>query len=251
MGDEYRASLGFGGRGNDIINLPGSFDDSTSTVKVYGGLGDDQLLAPAEVGDGGDTVMLFGGEGNDKIEGIALVTTEQKLYGGAGDDKIIAADGQTADHYMEGNDGNDIIYGAVDGANETIFGDFPAATITSDENGIPILGGNDKIYGSDNLTAAQTIAGGTYDDWIWSGTNIMGAVKIYGDNDSTTPLTEDSSALNINDGEDIIYIGNDNTLVYGWGQGGNDKMIGGFGAAQIEKLYGGSGDDKIWLVNPE
>ena len=75
------------------------------------------------------------------------------MYGGAGDDKIIAADGQTADHYMEGNDGNDIIYGAVDGANETIFGDYSAASITSEENGIPIHGGNDKIYGSDNLTA--------------------------------------------------------------------------------------------------
>ena len=54
---------------------------------------------------------------------------------------------------MEGNDGNDIIYGAVDGANETIFGDYSAASITSEENGIPIHGGNDKIYGSDNLTA--------------------------------------------------------------------------------------------------
>ena len=73
MGDEYRASLGFGGRGNDIINLPGSFDDSTSTVKVYGGLGDDQLLAPAEAGDGGEDVYLYGGEGNDKIEGISNI----------------------------------------------------------------------------------------------------------------------------------------------------------------------------------
>ena len=76
MGNEYRNSLGYGGRGNDIINLPGSFNDDTSTVKVYGGLGDDQLLAPDVAGDGGDTVLLSGGEGNDKIEGIANVTTE-------------------------------------------------------------------------------------------------------------------------------------------------------------------------------
>ena len=76
MGDEYRASLGFGGRGNDIINLPGSFDDAASTVKVYGGLGDDQLLAPTEAGDGGASVLLEGGPGNDKIEGIDLVTTQ-------------------------------------------------------------------------------------------------------------------------------------------------------------------------------
>ena len=40
---------------------------------------------------------------------------------------MIAADGQIADHYMEGNDGNDIMYGAVDGANEDIYGDYSAA----------------------------------------------------------------------------------------------------------------------------
>ena len=64
-------------------------------------------------------------------------------------------------------------------------------------------------------------------------------------------MDEDSTALNINDGDDIIHIGNGNTNVYGWGQGGNDKLIGGYGPAQLEKLYGGSGDDKIWMVSPE
>ena len=51
------------------------------------------------------------------------------MYGGAGDDKIIAADGQVADHYMLGNDGNDIIYGAADGASEKIYGDSPVGTV--------------------------------------------------------------------------------------------------------------------------
>ena len=76
------------------------------------------------------------------------------MYGDAGDDKIIAADGQTAVHYMEGNDGNDIIYGAADGSAETIFGDFSNADIEAFENGTPVLGGDDKIYGSDNLTVS-------------------------------------------------------------------------------------------------
>ena len=75
MGNEYRKSYGYGGRGDDIINLPESFDDATSIVRVYGGLGNDQLLAPKDVGTGGDTVFLFGEEGNDKIEGIPLITT--------------------------------------------------------------------------------------------------------------------------------------------------------------------------------
>ena len=105
---------------------------------------------------------------------------------------------------MEGNDGNDIIYGAEDGVSESIYGDFLRAVITLEEDGIPILGGDDRIYGSDNLAGAQFITGGTYNDFIMSGTNVMGPIAIYGDNDSGTPLTEDSSGLNINDGDDII-----------------------------------------------
>ena len=37
--------------------------------------------------------------------------------------------------------------------------------------------------------------------------------------------------------------------MYGFGQGGNDKLIGGVGDT-IEHLYGGSGDDKLWAHNP-
>ena len=117
--------------------------------------------------------------------------------------------------------------------------------------GTPILGGNDKIYGGDDITGTQTIAGGTYDDLIYSGTNVSDDITIFGDNDTATPLTEDAAGLNINDGNDIIDVGNDNMNVKVYGQGGNDKIIGGFGVMQIDRLYGGSGDDKIWLVNPE
>ena len=96
--------------------------------------------------------------------------------------------------------------------------------------GTPILGGNDKIYGGDDIAGDQTIAGGTYDDTIWSGTNVTGDITIFGDNDTSTPLVEDETGLNINDGDDIIDVGNDNSNVRVYGQGGNDKLIGGFGA---------------------
>lgn len=78
---------------------------------------------------------------------------------------------------------------------------------------------------------------------------------MFGDNFSATPLTEDDTALNQADGDDIITLGNNlrgTTKVYG--QGGNDKIVGGWtddtGAPQIEFFYGGSGDDKIWMVSP-
>ena len=39
----------------------------------------------------------------------------------------------------------------------------------------------------------------------------------------------DANGLNINDGDDIIDIGNNNLIVVAVGQGGNDKIIGGYG----------------------
>ena len=39
-------------------------------------------------------------------------------------------------------------------------------------------------------------------------------------------------------------------VVWAYGQGGNDQIVGGWGPMQVDKLYGGSGDDKIWLINP-
>ena len=92
------------------------------------------------------------------------------------------------------------------------------------------MGGNDKIYGGDDLPGPQTLVGGVYDDQIWSGDQIIGDLKIYGDNISATPLVEDAAGYNLNDGDDIIDIGNDNANVFAFGQGGNDKIIGGFGS---------------------
>ena len=74
---------------------------------------------------------------------------------------------------------------------------------------------------------------------------------IFGDNGTVAATVEDENGLNINDGDDIIDVGNNNTDVRVFGQAGNDKLIGGYGPSQVDRLYGGSGDDKIWLVNPE
>ena len=56
------------------------------------------------------------------------------------------------------------------------------------------LGGNDKIWGGDNLMEGQLISGGWYDDKIWTGNNVgegsqggpLGStfdLLVYGDND--------------------------------------------------------------------
>lgn len=141
------------------------------------------------------------------------------------------------------------------------------------------LGGDDQIWGGDDGVMGQLIVGGPYNDKIWTGSGVTGGANktapnvnaydllVYGDkNDwvstlsNFTPdegvvgesaLVEYPDTFNKFDGDDIIDVGNDNMKVYVYGQGGNDKIIGGHGTNQVEKLFGGSGDDKIWLVNPE
>ena len=121
------------------------------------------------------------------------------IQGGEGSDKIVAGN-QYAFQKVYGEDQDDIIYGGDGGTtSEHLFGDYELEGI-----GTPLRGGNDKIYGGNDMVATQTIAGGTFDDQIWSGSNVSGDIKIYGDNDSTTPLTEDATTFNINDGDDLI-----------------------------------------------
>ena len=125
MGDEYRKSYGFGGRGDDIINLPGSFiGNAASQIRVFGGYGDDMILAKS-VDDtaGGPSARLYGDEGNDKIYGIHKLSNLSRLEGNDGDDKLISGEEIMVLSSIEGNGGNDIIYGADSGTQEIFIGD--------------------------------------------------------------------------------------------------------------------------------
>ena len=51
-------------------------------------------------------------------------------------------------------------------------------------------------------------------------------------------------------GDDFIDLGDFNYSNYGFGGGGNDKIIGGGQWEFNQKLYGGDGDDKIFAINP-
>ena len=45
-------------------------------------------------------------------------------------------------------------------------------------------------------------------------------------------------------------MGDYNYSNYGFGGGGNDKIIGGGLYEDEQRLYGGDGDDKIFMINP-
>ena len=198
--------------------------------------------------------MINGGDGDDLVYGgnKFAAKVNQRLYGDIGEYYA---------YYGKLNDGN---------------GGSPKWAYY-DDSADPPNGGNDQIWGGDDLMFGQFIAGGWYDDKIWTGNNV-GAnaalntgitdydVLVYGDNndntgfpagstfpgaDSGMPLIEDPLTFNKYDGNDIIDVGDDNMRVGVYGQGGNDKIIGGVGATQVDKLFGGSGDDKIWMIEPD
>ena len=145
----------YGGRGDDTIYLPKLF----RTLIFEGGLGDDLAIAgaedeaifplmpepPATAQRRNLTVNMKGGEGNDRLEGVHKAR-DNKIYGGDDNDKIIAGnDNVTLEVY--GEDHDDIIYGGDrTSTSEMLFGDFMLGGV-----GTPEKGGNDKIYGGNDI----------------------------------------------------------------------------------------------------
>lgn len=176
LGDGWGPTLAYGGSGNDTFNLP---VNGASTMKVYGGDGNDifdtdrdQLISTI-VPD----VKLFGGAGNDKITMLEF-SPKQYGYGGTGDDKIIFY-GTSAMIAIEGNDGDDIIYG-TDGIGvaggprqQKIYGDESNTSITANAD-LAGVGGDDKIYGGSDMLSNFIYAGGPANDLISLGSNLTG-----------------------------------------------------------------------------
>ena len=202
----------FGGDGNDDLRGDNGRDD------LYGGNGDDSLSGGGDgdslVGDSGNDVLTlnnngsdsgasyniigaiaeyaYGGDGNDVIfaDGPAFVVMLQagpvqafvRVDGEAGDDTIYgSSSGRTE---AEGGDGNDVLYGrgrdntlTGSSGDDRIFGAFNGTSTIDGGNGNDILegfgrliggNGNDRITGS-SLISPDTIDGGAGDDVIFTG----------------------------------------------------------------------------------
>jgi Ca2+-binding RTX toxin-like protein len=213
QGDEGDDVL-FGRAGNDR-GAGGAGNDT-----IHGDDGDDHLL-----GDEGDDV-LFGDTGFDRLEGGAGADT---LWGGAEDDVLFAGTG--LGKRLFGEDGDDLIIGSDDGADDP---DFSDAVFFGDR--IEGGRGNDRIFG---LGGADRIDAGEGDDHVSGG--MHGDLILAGAGRDT---------VSGGAGDDVIHGGDDSDTIDGgagadriFGEGGDDRLSAGTGTG--DHVDGGAGDDEI------
>lgn len=251
-GDAARFDL----RGNEAINLVGSYDDeiiNNSAGRIIGGLsmggGNDRLSnsglieavggSAIDMGAGDDVVNLYIGstvrgaillgDGNDRItmnSYLAAVTVDA----GSGNDDITTSDG---DDVIHGGAGDDSIFAAA--GNDTIDAGAGDDMILADEGNDVIDGGE----GFDTLFLARA-TGPIHVDFA--------AGRVSGAGIGFDTFTSIENLL-LGEGSDTVIGGNgDDSLD---GAGGNDTLTGGAGddtlagSAGLDVLNGGSGDDQL------
>jgi len=258
-GEGYYGSTIRGENGDDTVYMPQG--TGTDDFYGYGGDGDDTFIRTASYGDTSDTgdvapntgEYVFGGAGNDIISGTHNVVEFSWLYGGDGEDKIYGGDANPNALYI-GGDGDDWIESGDNATgDEYIYGDSPDLKDDSTFDYIVAYGdadpryvtndrGDDVIYGGDNVAGDSYIHGGYGNDKIIGGHGLQSDyVKIYGDSGKSVfddleeglgnGLTNTQVRFegSPNDGDDLIDFGDSPEVdyLYGYGQGGNDKIIGG------------------------
>lgn len=243
-------------RGNEAINLVGTYDDEIingAAGRILGGLsmggGNDVLSnsgtikamggSAIDMGAGNDVVTLYTGS---NVEGTILlgdgddrITMNGGLFGvtldaGNGNDDITTSDGNDVIHAGAGNDS---IYASA--GNDTIDAGAGNDMILADEGNDVIDGGD----GFDTLFLARA-TGPVYVDF--------GAGHVSGAGIGFDTFTNIESLL-FGDGSDTVTGGNgDDNLD---GAGGNDTLNGGAGddtlagSAGDDTLNAGSGDDTV------
>ena len=183
------------------------FRSDVGDDSIYGNGGNDRLSG----GEGNDTIL--GGDGDDLLFGD---NGDDVLKGGPGNDAMQSGPGFGAD-LLIGGDGNDFMVGSDDG-NEFFAGP-----------------GNDFVV--DGSQRAETIVGGTGDDWIDAGDGHDGG--IFGDEANVFDLLAGLDPLG---GDDVLDggPGQDNHFSHG----GDDIMLMSEGS---NKFFGDYGFDWITL----
>ncbi len=253
----------YGNGGDDVI------DGGAGVDNLYGGAGNDSIIAGTGIGDhlygedGNDTITgsdegsdndpnffdgvyfgdwIDGGAGNDTIYGLGGA---DYIQGGDGNDWVDSGFGSD---YVRGGTGNDYLY-AGRGLGEHIDGEDGDDTIYGSDEGADTLSGGagqDQIYGQ---AGNDTITGDDGDDHLDGGIGVdvisggLGNDTLYGGGGVGDQLSGDAGDDTLHgsdDGADIILGGDGRDTIYG--HGGNDSLSGGNGDDIID---GGAGDDTI------
>lgn len=242
-------------------NLDDTFSNQTSIgCTAYGRGGNDWF----EGGEADDNLVLGAGDdtayGNGGEDRILGQNGFDKLYGGDGADRILGglSDPVLEGQWLHGGDGDDVIFGAVNGIDE-IWGNagddrlvvngnpFGLSSIVLGGDGDDTLfggdgnqslrggDGNDRLYGQGG--DQDRLYGGDGDDVLNAGTGEENYLRGGAGNDRLVGSDEanDGDYLFGEDGDDVIF-----------GRGGYDSIYGGRGN---DRLYGGDGQD--WLSGNE
>ncbi|WP_407278496.1 calcium-binding protein [Aromatoleum evansii] len=229
-----------GRKDDDTYNGTGSddtvnYDDSSKKVTV-------NLTSGTSRGQGNDTLMgienIVGSRGSDNITGSDIDNVldgndgNDKLFGLAGDDDLLGGKGNDQ---LTGGDGDDILDG--DDGNDKLFGGNGFDDLIGGKGNDHLDGGADDDFldggdGNDKLTGGDgndEIHGGSGNDNIIAG-NGLNVISADDGNDKVTA----------GDGDDIIDGGSGNDVIMSGA--GNDDISGGAGK---DKIKAGDGDDFI------
>ena len=233
--------------GDDIVSLlPGGKAGTSSTPGTQNPPVAFSLRADISAGDGNDEITT--GDGSDEIDGdpgndrLLANGGNDMIRGGTGDDKIDAGAGD--DSNVHGNGDRDVINGGKGG--DKLFGDSgddtisagpdsPAATSVDELEGgagndtVTADGGNDKLWGDENL-AFDCLNDGS-DAGANAGSDNNHDVLIGADGNDQMHGGSEGDQLDGGNGDDTIC-----------GGGGPDEIVAG---ANKDTVKGGGGDDDI------
>ncbi|WP_057760383.1 tandem-95 repeat protein [Psychrobacter sp. P11G3] len=220
--------------------------DTLTGGKITGTDGDDVLTLDS------DNSVLYGGNGNDTLTGSI---NNDYIYGGNGDDILISNGG--LDH-LYGESGNDtLIYGGNSSSlaslsggegDDTYIVDFQKLTATvsiadyDKLNKLNIEGVNpsELTLTRDNQYLVLSTENGEVR--IYGQFTEDGVENIYFDDgtvwDRTTIDTLTGGKITGTDGDDVLTLDSDNSVLYGGN--GNDTLT---GSINNDYIYGGNGDD--------
>ena len=213
--------------GGEGLNVDGSNNAATETLKLIGGGFDDSLKGGAAIDTiegGGGADLLFGEAGNDIIDGGAGADT---IEGGTGIDSLTGGAGNDVFKMVthaafQTNGGAETVKGGA-GTDTLQFYEAASVSISAPEM--------EQVYGIETIDFNDNIAGASASIALGNGfftSNGSATVTIDGNDTDDAAAENKVDASAVTNGAVVFYPNNANST-------------------QSDSLYGGSGND-VWII---